>query len=139
MDIPWGMFGENLTIQGLLESDIHIGDRLRAGSAEFTVTQPRLPCFKLGLRFGRPDMVRRFQHSGRSGFYLSVFREGEIAAGDTLEWVVRDENGITVADIAKLYTADGANKDLLRRISELPALPPGWREHFRKRLEEPDA
>jgi MOSC domain-containing protein YiiM len=139
MDLPWGMFGENLTIQGILEGDVHIGDRLRVGSAEFVVTQPRLPCFKLGIRFGRPDMVKRFQRSGRTGFYLSVFGEGEITAGDSLEWIARDENGVTVADVAKLYTADAANKDLLRRVSELPALPQGWREHFHKRLEESDA
>ncbi len=138
MDLPWGMFGENLTTQGLLEDTVHIGDRLRAGSAEFVVTQPRMPCFKLGIRFGRPDMVKRFQHSGRTGFYLSVFREGEITAGDSLEWIARDENGVTVADVANLYTSDAEDPALLRRVSELPALPQGWRDHFRKRLGEPD-
>jgi len=138
MDLPWGMFGENLTTQGMLEDTVHIGDRLRAGSAEFVVTQPRMPCFKLGIRFGRPDMVKRFQHSGRSGFYLSVVREGEITAGDSLEWIARDENGVTVADVANLYTADAADPALLHRVSELSALPQGWRDHFRKRLLEPE-
>src|SRR6266851_2188711 len=74
-DLPWGAFGENFTTDGLLEDGIHIGDRLRAGSAEFVVSQPRMPCFKLGIRFGRPDMVKRFQKSGKTGFYLAVVRE----------------------------------------------------------------
>src|SRR5216683_627435 len=83
-DLPWGAFGENFTTDGLLEDGIHIGDRLRAGSAEFVVSQPRMPCFKLGIRFGRPDMVKRFQKSGKTGFYLAVLQEGDVAAGDSL-------------------------------------------------------
>ena len=139
VDLPWGMFGENLTTVGLLEDAVHIGDRLRAGSAEFLVTQPRMPCFKLGIRFGRPDMVKRFLRSGRTGFYLAVLREGEVAAGDPLEVLAKDEHGVTVADVVSLYTVDVANQDLLRRVSELPSLPEGWRGYFRKRLWEPDA
>jgi MOSC domain-containing protein YiiM len=138
VDLPWGAFGENLTTEGVLEDAVHIGDRLRAGSAEFVVTQPRMPCFKLGIRFGRPDMVKRFQQSGRTGFYLAVLGEGEVAAGDSLERITRDEHGVTVADVVGLYTADAANQDLLRRATELPALPEGWRDYFRKRLWEPD-
>ena len=137
-ELPWGAFGENWTTEGLREDAVHIGDRLRAGTAELLVTQPRLPCYKLGIRFGRPDMVKRFQHSGRTGFYLAVLREGEVTAGDRLEWLARDERGVTVAEIAGLYTADAANQDLLRRASELPALPEGWRDYFRQRLWEPD-
>jgi MOSC domain-containing protein YiiM len=83
--LPWGAFGENLTVEGLLEDQVHIGDRFRAGSAEFVVTQPRMPCYKLALRFGRPDMVKRFLRSGRTGFYLAVLQEGEIGAGDAIE------------------------------------------------------
>lgn len=82
---PWGAFGENLTIEGLLEDDVRVGDHLRIGTAEFIVTQPRQPCYKLGIRFDRPDMVKRFYRSGRSGFYVSVFREGEIGSGDAIE------------------------------------------------------
>jgi len=123
----------------LLERNVHIGDRLRAGSAEFVVTQPRMPCFKLGIRFGRPDMVKRFQRSGRTGFYLAVLQEGDVAAGDSLEFIARDTHGITVADIANLFMADATNQDLLRRASDLPALPEGCRDYFRKRLWEPDA
>jgi MOSC domain-containing protein YiiM len=103
------------------------------------VTQPRMPCFKLGIRFGRPDMVKRFQQSGRSGFYLAVVQEGGVTEGDSFEWVSRDEQCVTVAEVANLYTADEANQDLLRRASELAALPLGWRDYFRQRLWEPDA
>jgi MOSC domain-containing protein YiiM len=137
-DLAWGTFGENFTTEGLLEPDIRIGDRIRVGSAEFMVTQPRMPCFKLGVRFGRDDMVKRFLRSGRPGFYLAVVREGEVARGDLLEFVGRDEHGVTVADIASLYARDKDNEDLLRRAVDVPALPESWKGYFRKRLFEPD-
>ena len=139
VELPAGVFGENLTIAGLLEDAIHIGDHLRIGTAEFVVTQPRMPCFKLGIRFGRPDMVKRFQQSGRSGFYLAVVREGEIAAGDVLEWIGQNTPGMSVADIARLYTAQTATPHELRRASELAALPGEWRDHFRKRWQSMEA
>ena len=139
IDFPWGAFGENLTTAGLAEDKVHIGDRFRAGSAEFIVTQPRMPCFKLGIRFGRPDMVKRFMHSGRTGFYFAVAREGEVGAGDTLERVAEGEGRISVADVVALHASDAANQDLLRRAARLPALPDSWREYFRDRLWEPDA
>ncbi|HEY4273695.1 MAG TPA: MOSC domain-containing protein [Candidatus Udaeobacter sp.] len=139
VDLRWGAFGENFTTEGALEDKaVHIGDRFRMGSAEFVVTQPRMPCFKLGIRFGRPDIIKRFLHSGRNGFYLSVAEEGEVAAGDTIELVASEENGVTVADIVELYTADAANQDLLHRVSELAGLPESWRAYFRKRLWKPD-
>ena len=103
------------------------------------VTQPRMPCYKLGIRFGRPEIVKRFLQSGRSGFYLGVLEEGRITAGDSVEWLTRDEHGVTVADIVNLYKADETNQDLLRRASELPALPQFWRDYFRKRLWDPDS
>ncbi len=137
-DFPWGVFGENLTTEGLLEDKVHVGDRLRAGAAEFIVTQPRMPCYKLAIRFNRPDMVKRFLRSGRTGFYLAVLREGDIGAGDSIDLVAEDDTHITVADVVGLYAADAANQDLLRRASELPALPESWREYFRERLWEPD-
>ena len=139
MELPWGAFGENLTTEGLLEDQVCIGDRLRIGSAEFAVTQPRMPCFKLGIRFGRPDMVRRFLQSRRTGFYLSVVREGEIAAGNPIECSCREKDGVRVSDIVALYGTDSENQELLRRVSELPALAESWRSYFRKRLWEPDA
>jgi MOSC domain-containing protein YiiM len=139
VDLSWGAFGENFTTEGALDDKVvRIGDRFRIGSAEFVVTQPRMPCFKLGIRFGRPDMVKRFLHSGRNGFYFAVAKEGEIAAGDSIELVARDENGVTVSDIVELYTADAAKQDLLQRVSELAALPENWRACFRKRLWKPD-
>jgi MOSC domain-containing protein YiiM len=138
VEFPWGAFGENLTTQGLLEDKVHVGDRFRAGSAEFVVTQPRMPCFKLAIRFNRPDMVKRFLRSRRTGFYLAVIREGDVAAGDAVDLVAQDDHHITVADVVGLYAADAANQDLLRRASELPALPESWRQYFRERLWEPD-
>lgn len=137
--LPWGAFGENFTSDGLLEDVIRIGDRMRIGTAEFVVTQPRMPCFKLGIRFDRADMVKRFLQSGRSGFYLSVSKEGDVSAGDSVEFIARAEDSVSVSDIVSLYTADGSNQDLLRRASNLPALPESWREHFRQRLWEPDS
>lgn len=141
IELSWGVFGENLTTEGLSESTLYIGDRLSIGSAEFVVTQPRLPCFKLGLRFRLPEMVKRFQHSGRTGFYLAVLREGTIAAGDPIRAISNGSgsSGVTVADITRLYTASGQDPELLRRASELPALPQGWREYFRGRIWEPDS
>jgi MOSC domain-containing protein YiiM len=135
-DLPWGALGENFTTEGLLETEVSIGDRLRSGSAEFLVTQPRVPCYKLGIRFGRDDMVKRFLRSGRSGFYLAVVREGEVAAGGRVELAGRDHHGVTVADIAALYARDADSEALLRRAVELPALPEGWKEHLRRRLRE---
>jgi MOSC domain-containing protein YiiM len=142
-DLPWGAFGENFTTEGLLEDAVPIGSRLRFGSAEFQVTQPRLPCFKLGIRFGRPDIIERFQRSGRSGFYLAVVAEGEVAAGDKIEWLApnkvgKDEPGVTVADLMTLVNADAPDQNLLRRAAELPALSKRWREQLRQRLAEQD-
>lgn len=138
-DLAWGAFGENVTTEGLSEGSVHIGDRLRIGSAKFAVTQPRMPCFKLGIRFGRADMVKRFLRSGRTGFYLAVLEEGEVAAGDAIALIARHDAAISVAEIVGLYKTDAANQELLRRASELIALPEGWRDYFRKRLRQPDA
>ncbi len=102
IEFPFGAFGENLTIEGLLEADVRIGDRYEIGSAEFQVTQPRMPCFKLGIRFGRDDMIRRFLRSGRSGFYLAVLREGEVESGDAIKFTGRDPDAPSVADVAAL-------------------------------------
>jgi MOSC domain-containing protein YiiM len=137
MDLPWGVFGENFTISGLFE-DIHIGDRIAVGSAEFMVTQPRMPCYKLGIRFRRPQIIKEFLESGRTGFYLAVLTEGTVSAGEAIEVLSRDENGVTVTQIVDLYKSDASNQELLRKASEIPALPPSWKEHFRKRLWDPD-
>jgi len=139
MDLPWAVFGENLTTEGLLEADVRIGDRFRIGSAEFVVTQPRRPCYKLGIRFGRPDIVKRFLQSGRSGFYFAVTAEGEVGAGDSIERIARADEGLTVTDVVNLYTVDAENQELLRRATESAILPESWKDYFRKRLWEPDA
>jgi len=137
VDLPWGIFGENFTTEGLDEG-VHIGDHFRIGSAEFVVTQPRMPCFKLGIRFNDPGMIKRFLGSRRTGFYFSVLVEGEVGAGDSIQLIRRQENSLTVADIVNLYATDAANQDALQRASELSSLPLGWREYFRKRLWKPD-
>ena len=137
MQLPWGSFGENFTTEGLSE-EFRIGDRLRIGSAEFTVTQPRMPCFKLAIRFGRPDMVKRFMKSGRTGFYLSVAREGEVTAGDPIALDARPGESLSVADIVRLYTADSDNQQMLMLATRLAGLPESWRGYFKKRLWEPD-
>src|SRR4030095_5539635 len=139
VELPWGAFGENFTSDGILEDQITIGDRIRVGSAEFMVTQPRMPCFKLGIRFNRRDMVKRFLESKRSGFYLSVIREGEVEDGDAIEFTEKQETGLTITDIVNLYTVDSRNQELLRRATEVPALPQSWKDYFRKRLWNADA
>ncbi|HUL92540.1 MAG TPA: MOSC domain-containing protein, partial [Burkholderiales bacterium] len=108
------------------------------GSAEFAVTQPRMPCFKLAVRFGRADMVKKFMRSGRTGFYLSVTREGEVTAGDEIHLNARPGESLSVADIVRLYAADSENQEMLLRATRLAGLPDGWRDYFKKRLWEPD-
>src|SRR5262245_1641355 len=135
MALPWGMFGENLTTWGLLEDAINVGDRFRVGAALLQVTQPRLPCYKLGLKFGREDMVRRFLASGRYGWYFAVVEEGEVSAGDTIERIYRDPHDIMVADIARLYLHERHNIAMMQRAIEHEGLPEGWRAYFRERLE----
>jgi ferredoxin-NADP reductase/MOSC domain-containing protein YiiM len=140
MVLPWGMFGENLTTQGLQDEDaIRVGDRFRIGSAEVVVTQPRLPCYKLGLRFGRDDMVRRFLASGRTGFYFRVIGEGDVAAGDSLVQVGRAENSVPVSEITRLYARDKDDLEGLRRIVQVAALPDDWREYFQEQITQVSA
>lgn len=139
VELPWGAFGENFTAEGILEDQVRVGDRLRVGSAEFIVTQPRMPCFKLGIRFKRPDIIKRFLQSKRTGFYLAVLREGEVEKGDTIELVEKQESGVSITDIVNLYSTDSQNQELLRRATELPALPQSWKDYFRKRLWDGDA
>ena len=134
MELAWGMFGENLTIEGLHEETVHIGDRFQVGSAHLVVTQPRLPCYKLGLKFGRDDILKRFLQSGLTGFYFGVLKEGEVAAGDSISLLHRDEHQVKVADITRLYRQDKYNLDLLRRVLAVEALPAVWRSYFLQRL-----
>jgi MOSC domain-containing protein YiiM len=136
LELPWGMFGENFTTAGLVESELNIGDKFRVGAAVVIVTEPRMPCYKLGIKFGRADIVKRFLASERSGFYLAVLQEGEVGAGDAIEPIERNEKSLTVRDITRLYTSEKHNVSLLRRAIELDALPESWRNYFRNRLEK---
>lgn len=138
-ELPWGAFGENFSTKGILEDQIRIGDRLRVGSAEFIVTQPRMPCYKLGIRFNRRDIVKRFLASKRTGFYLAVLREGEVGEGDEIDFIAKQETGVTITEIVNLYSTDAHNQELLRRAIEAPALPQSWKDYLRKRLWNADA
>ena len=135
MDLPLGMFGENFTSEGLFETDTNIGDKFRIGSAELMVTQPRMPCYKLGIRFGRADIIKRFLVSERTGFYFSVLKEGEVGAGDEFELLEKNASGVRVVDVTRLYGSDRENVDLLRRAIATEALPESWRDYFQKRIE----
>ena len=132
--LPWGMFGENLTTDGLVEGEAGIGDRFRIGSAEVMVTEPRLPCYKLGLKFGRDDIIKRFLASRRTGFYFAVLRDGEVGAGDAIQRISRDSARVTVADITDLYASKLDNLELLRRVVQVEALPERWRNYFQAGL-----
>lgn len=136
MDLPWGVFGENFTTTGLLETEVNIGDKFRIGMAEVMVTQPRMPCYKLGIRFGRADIIKRFLVSERTGFYLSVLKEGEVGAGDELELIERNAAGVKVVEVTRLYSSDKDNVDVLRRLIALEALPESWRDYLQRRLEK---
>ncbi len=137
MDLPWGSFGENLTTQGWWEDEVYVGDRFRIGTTEVVVTQPRLPCFKLAMKFDREDIIELFLESGRPGFYLGVLQEGELGAGDAMERIHEDENRVSVVNVVRLYLdrKGEIDPDLLRRAAGVEALPESWREHFRKRLQ----
>lgn len=137
--LPMASFGENFTIRGLTENMVHLGDRLTVGSTVVVVTQPRLPCYKLGIRFESDDMVRRFLASGRTGFYVAVSREGDVGAGDAIAVESRDDEAVSIADITRLYGAKSYRPDdvaLVRRALRVAALPESWKDFFRERLQK---
>ena len=136
--LPMGMFGENFTTDGLLEDSVHIGDEFSIGSAGVIVTQPRLPCYKLGVRFQSDDMVKRFLASGRTGFYLAVTREGDVGAGDEIANILRDPKGVPVSEITRLYVAKRYAADdvaSVKRALQVHALPESWKSYFVERLQ----
>jgi MOSC domain-containing protein YiiM len=133
MELPWGAFGENLTTEGVSEDTLHIGDRVRVGSAVLLVVQPRQPCYKMQIRFGRDDIIQRFLASGRSGFYFSIVEEGEIAAGSAIEILSRDENKVSIADVNRMYLGHEPDAELLQRALRVPVLPEGLRGALVKR------
>jgi len=138
-DLPTAIFGENFTTDGLLEDSVHLGDHFSVGSAEVVVTQPRLPCYKLGVRFQSDDMVKRFLASGRTGFYFAVTREGDVGAGDEIKVIARDPNAVPVSEITRLYITKRYGEDevtSLRRALQVAALPESWKEYLRERLQK---
>ena len=135
-DLHPGSFGENLTVDELLDTEVSIGDELEIGTARFLVTQPRLPCYKLGIKFGRVDIIKRFLQSRRTGFYFAVMKEGEVKAGDEIEMLSRDENKITISDITRLYAFEKDDLETMLRAVKLGALSESWREYFVNRLQK---
>jgi MOSC domain-containing protein YiiM len=127
VSLSWGAFGENLTTTGLGEDTLYIGDLLRVGSAVLQVTQPRMPCYKLELRFNRDDMIKRFLSSGRSGFYLSVIKTGELSAGSRVEILKRDPDSVTITDLLRLYFGQARDQELLQRAMNVASLPAYWK------------
>ena len=136
MRLPYGMFGENFTTEGLSEEGVNIGDQFQIGSAQIMVTEPRMPCYKLGIKFGRTDIIKRFLASGRSGFYFSVLKEGKVGAGDDIELIHRDENSVTISDVVRLYIHEKDDLVTLRRAVAVEALPEKWRHHSQERIEK---
>jgi MOSC domain-containing protein YiiM len=136
-DLPWGMFGENFTTAGLSEDELHVGDRLQIGSSIVMVRQPRTPCYKLAAKFQRDDMIERFLLSGRSGFYFSVEQEGSVAAEDAFQLLTRNQDGITISEMNRLFVREKYNQQLLRKAVDTAALPENWREYFAERLNQP--
>ena len=130
-----GAFGENLTTLGIDENSVRIGDRFRIGSAVVEVTQPRMPCYKLGVRFGRADMVKRFWHARRPGIYFSVIEEGDLAAGDVIEKIDEGPEPITVGDVLRLFIGDDRDPGNLQRALRAP-LRGGWKDELRSRASE---
>ncbi len=134
MMLPWGVFGENLTVEGLREDTVHVGDHFQVGSAHLMVTQPRMPCYKLGMKFGRDDMIERFLKSGLTGFYCAVLKEGEVAAGDLITLLQRDKHQVSISTLTRLYKEDKSSLDLLRRVLAVEVLPEEWRQRLQQRL-----
>ncbi len=139
VDWGWGHFGENFTVDGMDEESVLIGDEFSVGTARVIVTEPRMPCSKLSVRFGRPDMPKRFLQSQRTGFYFGVVDEGEIQAGDALELVSKHPDGLSVADVTSLYTTERGNVELLKKAILVPALPESWSGYFEHQLERLEA
>jgi MOSC domain-containing protein YiiM len=133
--LQWAAFGENLTIEGLLERDVRVGDELAIGTAVLRVTQPRLPCYKLGIRFGRLDMIKRFLNSRRTGFYFQIAREGVLEAGDQMTLTPAPFPSVSIADMIELFTSDAPDEELLSRALSVPMLPAFWRETFEESFE----
>jgi MOSC domain-containing protein YiiM len=136
VDLPWGMFGENFTTEGLLEEAIYIGDRFGIGETEVMVTEPRMPCYKLGIKFGRADIIKRFLASRRTGFYFAVIRQGRVVTGDAIKLIGQEQQDISVADITRLYAFEKNDLKGLRRAIGVDSLPESWKGYFQHQLDK---
>jgi MOSC domain-containing protein YiiM len=134
MEMPNGMFGENFTTKGLMEIDINVGDIFEIGSSKVIATQPRMPCYKLGVKFGRMDVLKKFLASGRSGIYFKVLEEGEVGAGDPIIQIKKDNNRVGISDIVRLYASDREDIKTMRRAVKVEALPEGWKDYFYEQI-----
>jgi ferredoxin-NADP reductase/MOSC domain-containing protein YiiM len=138
-DFGYGQFGENLTVDGLPDDEVCIGDRYRIGEAEFEVTQPRVTCYRVGLRLGQPEMPALLVSHHRPGFYMRVITEGRIQAGDQIIKTQAGPHGLTVADTDALLYLPGHDPAKLRVATQIPALSPGWQQSFRELLQPSSA
>jgi len=135
-DLHPGSFGENLTMDGLFDTEVCLGDQFEIGTARFLVTQPRFPCFKLGIAMGQPDFVKTFNEGGRNGFYLRVLQEGTISAGDKIRRIASDDPAtVTVAEFVNIYRTRNATPEILLRLAGLPALPNSWKLWLKEKFE----
>ena len=142
MTLPWGAFGENFTVEGLREETTRIGDRFRIGTAELIVTEPRLPCYKLAVKFGRDDIIKLFLRSRRTGFYCAVEQEGEVGAGTSIESLCLEDNAVTILELVEIYLRKTKDQQAMERVLQAKALPQSWRAYFQdqiKRIGENDA
>src|SRR5947208_11872025 len=136
MDLSWGMFGENFTTEGFLEDAVYIGDKFRIGETEVLVTEPRMPCYKLGIKFGRADIIKRFLASRRTGFYFAVVGEGMVVTGDAIKLIGHEQQDLSVADITRLYAFEKDDLRSLRRAIEVEALPENGKDYFQHKLDK---
>ncbi|MHA1990984.1 MAG: MOSC domain-containing protein [Candidatus Hodarchaeales archaeon] len=136
ISFPWGVFGENLTVQGLNEDNVNIGDIFQLGTAKLMAVQPRLPCYKLSVRFQRLDMIKRFLESKRTGIYFSVIKEGEVIQGDDLKLLREDQNAVKISEITRLFAFDRDDLESLNKVVKVKALPESWKLHFRELIEK---
>jgi MOSC domain-containing protein YiiM len=132
--MPNGMFGENFTTEGLMEAEVNVGDVFEIGSSKVIATQPRMPCYKLGVKFGRMDVLKKFLASGRSGIYFRVLEEGDVGAGDQIMQIKKDTNRVGISDIVRLYASDREDIKMMRRTVKVEALPEGWKDYFYEQI-----
>ncbi|HEY7569737.1 MAG TPA: MOSC domain-containing protein [Nitrososphaeraceae archaeon] len=136
MAFSWGMFGENFTTVGLVEDYVNIGDKFQIGTSRLIATQPRMPCYKLGIKFGRTDIIRKFLKSRRPGIYFKVLREGEVGEGDEIKLFSRNTKNVTISDIVRLYVEDKNDVETMKRAISVESLPKGWKHHFQEQIKQ---